>query len=98
MQPRIGGEEKGTGGAKIGNAHLKWAFSEAAVLFIRHNPPAKKLVEKLGEEARQGQGADDPGAQAGAGDLLHAEEQRAVPAGEIPEGGVNWRGREQPKA
>ncbi len=25
------GKKKGTGGAKIGNAHLKWAFSEAAV-------------------------------------------------------------------
>lgn len=41
------GKKKGTGGAKIGNAHLKCAFSEAAVLFISYNPPAKKLVEKL---------------------------------------------------
>jgi transposase len=41
------GKRKGTGGAKIGNAHLKWAFSEAAVLFMRYNPQAKKLVEKL---------------------------------------------------
>jgi transposase len=41
------GKKKGTGGAKIGNAHLKWAFSEAALLFIRHNPPAKKLVDSL---------------------------------------------------
>jgi len=41
------GKKKGTGGSKIGNAHLKWAFSEAAVFFMRHNPPAKALVEKL---------------------------------------------------
>ena len=41
------GKKKGSGGAKIGNAHLKWAFSEAAILFIRHNAPAKKLVEDL---------------------------------------------------
>ena len=41
------GKKKGTGGAKIGNAHLKWAFSEAAMLFIRYNPPAKKLVDSL---------------------------------------------------
>ena len=27
-----------TSGKKIGNAHLKWAFSEAAVLFLRGNP------------------------------------------------------------
>jgi transposase len=32
------GKLRGTGGAKIGNAHLKWAFSEAAVLFLRGNP------------------------------------------------------------
>jgi transposase len=41
------GKKKGTGGAKIGNAHLKWAFSEAIILFIRYNAPAKKLVEDL---------------------------------------------------
>jgi len=40
-------KKKGTGGAKIGNAHLKWAFSEAAVLFVRHNPSAKKLHADL---------------------------------------------------
>ena len=40
-------KKKGTGGAKIGNAHLKWAFSEAAVLFVRHNPSAKKLRDDL---------------------------------------------------
>jgi hypothetical protein len=32
----------GSSGKKIGNAHLKWAFSEAAVLFLRRNPDAKK--------------------------------------------------------
>lgn len=32
---------------KIGNAHLKWAFSEAAVLFLRENEPAKRMHEKL---------------------------------------------------
>ena len=41
------GKKKGTGGAKIGNAHLKWAFSEAAALFVRHNPAAKKMVDSL---------------------------------------------------
>jgi len=40
-------KKMGTGGAKIGNAHLKWAFSEAAVLFVRHNPSAKKLIDDL---------------------------------------------------
>jgi len=41
------GKRLGTGGAKIGNVHLKWAFSEAAVLFLRANPPAQKFLEKL---------------------------------------------------
>jgi len=35
-----GGKRQGTSGAKIGNVHLKWAFSEAAVLFLRRNPQA----------------------------------------------------------
>jgi transposase len=41
------GKIYGTNGNKIGNAHLKWAFSEAAVLFIRGNDPAKKYVDRL---------------------------------------------------
>ena len=41
------GKKKGTGGAKIGNAHLKWAFSQAAIHFICNNPPARKLLENL---------------------------------------------------
>src|SRR6266540_3549768 len=32
------GKRYGTSGAKIGNAYIKWAFSEAAVLFLRNNP------------------------------------------------------------
>ena len=32
------GKTYGAGGGKIGNAYLKWAFSEAAVLFLRGNP------------------------------------------------------------
>jgi transposase len=41
------GKSYGTSGNKIGNAHLKWAFSEAAVLFLRNNDPAKKYYERL---------------------------------------------------
>jgi transposase len=36
------GKRSGTSGKKIGHAHLKWAFSEAAVLFLKNNEPAKK--------------------------------------------------------
>ena len=41
------GKKYSTGGNKIGNAHLKWAFSEAAVLFLRGNEPGKKYCERL---------------------------------------------------
>ena len=42
-----GGKKLGTGGAKMGNVHLKWAFSEAAVTFLRHNSAGKKLLARL---------------------------------------------------
>jgi transposase len=48
------GKRKGTSGAKMGNVHLKWAFSEAAVLFVRHSPEGKKLLARL--EKRFGKG------------------------------------------
>jgi transposase len=41
------GKRLGTGGRKIGNAHLKWAFSEAAVLFLRQNPKGQGLFKRL---------------------------------------------------
>jgi transposase len=43
------GKRKGTGGAKMGNVHLKWAFSEAAVLFLRHAPGGKTLLTDIEE-------------------------------------------------
>ena len=48
------GKRSGTSGAKIGNAHLKWAFSEAAVLFLRDNPAAQKFLSRL--EQKHGKG------------------------------------------
>jgi transposase len=44
---RSAGKKLGTGGAKIGNVHLKWAFSEAAVLFLRKNPEGQKHLRRL---------------------------------------------------
>ena len=41
------GKREGTGGAKIGNVHLKWAFSEAAVLYLRANPAGQKYLARL---------------------------------------------------
>ena len=42
-----GGKILGTSGAKMGNVHLKWAFSEAAVLFLRHTKDGKKLLAAI---------------------------------------------------
>jgi len=41
------GKRHGTSGQKIGNVHLKWAFSEASVLFLRANPAGQRYVDKL---------------------------------------------------
>jgi transposase len=41
------GKRHGTSGKKIGNVHLKWAFSEASVLFLRANPKGQRFVDKL---------------------------------------------------
>ncbi len=41
------GKSYGTQGHKIGNAHLKWAFSEAAVLYLRGNKSAQHYLQKL---------------------------------------------------
>jgi transposase len=42
-----GGKRLGTSGKKIGNVHLRWAFAEAAVLFIRQSQPGKEYCTKL---------------------------------------------------
>src|SRR3989442_1419047 len=42
-----GGKMLGTSGAKMGNVHLKWAFSEAAVLFLRHATGGQEVLSTL---------------------------------------------------
>ena len=48
------GKISGTSGRKIGNVHLKWAFSEAAVGFLRKNEEGKKYYARL--ERKHGKG------------------------------------------
>jgi len=48
------GKRSGTSGAKIGNAHRKWAFSEAAVLCLRDHPAAQKLLTRLEKKHSKG--------------------------------------------
>ncbi len=53
-QRESAGKKQGSGGRKMGNAYLKWAFSEAAALFLRCNPQGKKRFQKL--ERKHGKG------------------------------------------
>jgi transposase len=48
------GKRYGTSGTKIGNAYLTWAFSEAAVLFLRNNPAGQKYLARI--EKKHGKG------------------------------------------
>jgi hypothetical protein len=40
------GKRSGTSGKNIGNAHLTWAFAEAAVLFLRHHPAGQQPLAR----------------------------------------------------
>ena len=96
-QKQSGGKTLGTGGAKMGNVHLKWAFSEAAVLFLRHTEDGKKLLARIEKTARQREGALDPGAQDRARGVLHAVARNGLLDGEVPRG-VAGKGAGEPDA
>ena len=46
------GKVKGAGPRKMGNAHLKWAFSEAACLMLRAVPAVKGWMQR--QEKKKG--------------------------------------------
>ena len=46
-QKQSAGKTLGTSGAKMGNVHLKWAFSEAAVRFLSRNAEGKRLLAQI---------------------------------------------------
>jgi len=48
------GQVVGSGGQKIGNAHLRWAFAEAACLFLRSSERAKKWKAKQLKKRSEG--------------------------------------------
>jgi len=53
-QHESSGKRSGKSWSKIGNVHLKWAFSEAAVLFLRANPAGMTYKKRL--ERKHGKG------------------------------------------
>jgi transposase len=48
------GKKLGSGGKKIGNAHLRWAFAEAVCLFLRGSERARAWKQK--QEKKRGPG------------------------------------------
>ena len=81
----------------MGNVHLKWAFSEAAVLFLRHTADGKKLLARIEKKHGKGQGALDPRAQDRARGVLHAVARHGLLDGEVPRG-VAGKGAGEPDA
>jgi transposase len=49
------GKITGQGNSKTGSPHLKWAYSEAAALFLRNNQRGKELLARI--EKKHGKGA-----------------------------------------
>ena len=52
------GKNYGAGNGRIGNSYLKWAFSEAVILFLRETreaqPYIRRLERKYGKEKAKG--------------------------------------------
>jgi transposase len=48
------GKKKGSGGKKIGNAHLRWAFGEAACLFLRASERARAWKQRQTKKRGEG--------------------------------------------
>ena len=48
------GKKMGHSGKKIGNAHLRWAFGEAAQLFLKGNEQAQKYHRRMANKHGKG--------------------------------------------
>jgi transposase len=48
------GKSYGSQGNKIGNSHLKWAFSQTTPLYLRNNPAANRYLKKLQKRMSKG--------------------------------------------
>jgi hypothetical protein len=48
------GQRDGTSGTTIGHASRTWAFSEAAVRFLRHHPAGQKWLTRLANKHGKG--------------------------------------------
>jgi Transposase IS116/IS110/IS902 family len=80
------GKAKGSGPKKVGNAHRKRAFSEAARLMIRAVPAVKGVGATAGREGRQAPGAECAGGEARPHRVPPVAEGCAIRRQAVPEG------------
>jgi len=71
------GKRLGTGGAKIGNAHLKWAYSEVAVCFLHNNPRGKQHIKRLRRRYGKGKALSILAAKLGRATYFMLKQKRA---------------------
>jgi transposase len=71
------GKRLGTGGGKIGNAYLKWAFSEAAVCFLHRNPRGLALKRRLRKRHGDGKALSILAARLGRATFFMLKQKRA---------------------
>jgi len=71
------GKRLGTTGAKIGSAHLKWAFSEAAVCFLHRNPQGLQYIKRLRRRYGKGKSLSILAAKLGRATYFMLKQQRA---------------------
>jgi transposase len=81
-EQRSAGKKLGTSGGKIGSAHLKWAFSEAAVCFLHNNPRGQAYIKRLRKRYGRGKALSIRRA-ARSGHLLHPETETSVRPGPL---------------
>ena len=70
----LGGKRVAGRNNKIGNAHLKWAFGEAAWLFLRESDQAKRWDQKLVSKYGKAKALSLPRAETRANRLHDSEE------------------------
>jgi transposase len=71
------GKRLGTSGAKIGSAHLKWAFSEAAVGFLHCNPRGQAHIKRLRRRYGKGKALSILAARLGRSTYFMLKQKRA---------------------
>ncbi|HUF72273.1 MAG TPA: transposase [Gammaproteobacteria bacterium] len=97
-QRESAGKVHGHSGKKIGNAHLKWAFSEAAVLFLRKNPDRQRLVDRLAKKHGKGKALSILAARLGRTVYVMLKRREPVRSAEVLRPQLTMEGTAKPDA